>query len=350
MKFSPSRLSALATVLLFVATFPAFGQQPAGSPPILPDPKLTPGDVLDVTLADIQVKGYSAKVRNVPVAVKREVYASYGIQHWTTGEYEIDHLVSLSLGGSNSKKNLWPQSCKTQPWNAHTKDQLEDRLLALVRAGKVGPAHRTDGNGAELDRRLQKVCQPHAARGEEKCCQLRAGHRDGTTCDCLSALWFTSAHGDGRRHRASVGEHQKRRHLETGQRVLRENEGRQIHERGRRTRRRIPRSKVTTERTTAMPHSNQKLTHIIAGRTISGTSQADGLLTITFDDGSVMKIKTAATNTNSAATGGKVAKVRQGGTELDFDLEGGATVTIQTAEATSSVMLRDKAGKLEYAD
>ncbi len=99
-----------------------------------------------------------------------------------------------------------------------------------------------------------------------------------------------------------------------------------------------------------MPHSNQKLTKIIAGRTISGTSQADGLLTITFDDGSVMKIKTAPTSTNSAATGGKVAKVRQEGTELDFDLEGGATVTIQTAEATSSVMLRDKVGKLEYAD
>ena len=99
-----------------------------------------------------------------------------------------------------------------------------------------------------------------------------------------------------------------------------------------------------------MPHSNQKLTKIIVGRTISGTSQADGLLTITFDDGSVMKIKTAASSTNNATTGGKVLKVRQQGTELNFDLEGGSTVTIQTAEATSSVMLRDKAGKLEYAD
>ena len=93
--------------------------------------------MLDVTLADIQVKGYSAKVRNVPVSVKREVYASYGIEHWNKGEYEIDHLISLSLGGSNSKKNLWPQSYRTEPWNAHTKDQLEYRLLSLVRSGKV---------------------------------------------------------------------------------------------------------------------------------------------------------------------------------------------------------------------
>lgn len=97
-------------------------------------------------------------------------------------------------------------------------------------------------------------------------------------------------------------------------------------------------------------HSNQKLTKIIAGRTISGTSQANDLLTITFDDGSTMKIKVAPSNTNSAATGGKVLKVRQGGTELDLDLEDGSTVTIITAEETSSVMLRDKAGKLEYAD
>ena len=97
-------------------------------------------------------------------------------------------------------------------------------------------------------------------------------------------------------------------------------------------------------------HSNQKLTRIIAGRAISGTSQADGLLTITFDDGSTMKVKVAPSNTNSAATGGKVSKVRQEGTELDLDLEGGTTVRITTAEATSSVMLRDKAVKLEYAD
>ncbi len=97
-------------------------------------------------------------------------------------------------------------------------------------------------------------------------------------------------------------------------------------------------------------HSNQKLTKIIVGRTISGTSQAEGLLAITFDDGSTMKVKTAPANTNIAATGGRVAKVRQEGTELDLDLEGGTTVKINTAEETSSVMLRDKAGKLEYAD
>ena len=134
----PSRwLSGLSALLLAVTVCSASAQQPAPTPPVLPDPKLTPGDTLDVTLADIQEKGYSSRVRNVPVSVKREVYASYGIEHWEKGEYEVDHLISLSLGGSNSKKNLWPQSYKTEPWNAHTKDQLEYRLLSLVRSGKV---------------------------------------------------------------------------------------------------------------------------------------------------------------------------------------------------------------------
>ncbi len=133
-----SRLSCFAVLFLAIAlATPAVAQQQPATAPILPDPKLTPGDVLDVTLADIQVVGYSAKVRNVPVAVKRQVYASYGIGHWEKGEYEVDHLISLSLGGSNSVKNLWPQSYLTEPWNAHTKDQLEYKLLKLVRSGQV---------------------------------------------------------------------------------------------------------------------------------------------------------------------------------------------------------------------
>lgn len=90
---------------------------------------------------------------------------------------------------------------------------------------------------------------------------------------------------------------------------------------------------------TTPTHSNQKLTKVIAGRTISGTSQADSLLTLTFDDGSTMQIKVAPSNTNSAATGGKILKVRQGSTELDLDLDGSTTITITTAEETSSVML-----------
>ncbi len=100
--------------------------------PLGPDPQITPGATLPVTKDDICVSGYSQKVRNVPEEVKRQAYAEYNIAHHQSGEFEVDHLISLELGGSNSIKNLWPQSYKTQPWNAHVKDQLENALHADV--------------------------------------------------------------------------------------------------------------------------------------------------------------------------------------------------------------------------
>ena len=49
----------------------ALAQQPT---PILPDPKLAPGDVFDVTAQDICVPGYAKKVRAVPAWLKRQAY------------------------------------------------------------------------------------------------------------------------------------------------------------------------------------------------------------------------------------------------------------------------------------
>ena len=107
------------------------------SSPLLPDARMTPGDTLDVTVQDLCVPGYTQKVRDVPASVKRQVYAEYDIPSHQPGEYEVDHLISLELGGSNSVKNLWPQSYQTQPWNAHVKDDLENKLHAMVCSGQL---------------------------------------------------------------------------------------------------------------------------------------------------------------------------------------------------------------------
>ena len=66
-------------------------QQPT---PILPDPKLTPGDTFDVTAQDVCVPGYAKKVRAVPAWLKRQAYAEYGITQYKTGDYEVDHFAA----------------------------------------------------------------------------------------------------------------------------------------------------------------------------------------------------------------------------------------------------------------
>jgi hypothetical protein len=117
---------------------------PTAETAFLPRPALTPGATLPVTRADICVRGYSRKVRDVPQDVKRSVYRAYGIVRHAPGEYEVDHLISLELGGSNSVRNLWPESYRTRPWNARVKDQLENELHRRVCDGELdlGTAQR----------------------------------------------------------------------------------------------------------------------------------------------------------------------------------------------------------------
>ena len=95
--------------------------------------------------------------------------------------------------------------------------------------------------------------------------------------------------------------------------------------------------------------ANHKLTEVLKGRKINGTQNQGGKLIVNFDDGSTMTIKTVG-NSNSASTGGAIESVRQEGTTLNLDFEGGAILEIPLAEATSSVMVRDKNHTMEYAD
>lgn len=102
-----------------------------------PDPRLTPGKALyGVGVEQICKPGYAGSVRNVPESEKEKVYAEYEIQNHTAGQYEVDHCVSLELGGSNDIENLWPQSY-TGLWNAHLKDRLENWLHKEVCKGNI---------------------------------------------------------------------------------------------------------------------------------------------------------------------------------------------------------------------
>lgn len=107
--------------------------------PQVPDPALTPGAVNPAaTLAVICVRGYTSQpgVRHVTAGTKAKVFAEYGVDP-KSDHFEVDHLISLELGGSNDLKNLWPQSYTSTPFNAHRKDALENRLHAMVCAHQL---------------------------------------------------------------------------------------------------------------------------------------------------------------------------------------------------------------------
>jgi hypothetical protein len=153
--------------------------------PFVPDPARTPGATLDVTAADICMPGYSKRVRDVPTEVKRQVYSSYGVRTHQPGEYEIDHLINLSLGGSNSVRNLWPQSFRTSPWNARVKDDLEVELHRRVCAGTLdlAKAQRVIAQNWVMGYRIYVNPNPPTAttRTRDRSHRQRVGHSQPRT-------------------------------------------------------------------------------------------------------------------------------------------------------------------------
>jgi hypothetical protein len=102
----------------------------------LPDRSCSPGAVLTTDTSVICVSGYTQTIRDVPDSEKKEVFAEYGIDWSLRSGYEVDHIISLELGGSNDISNLFPESYSTQ-YGARVKDKLESYLHEQVCHGKL---------------------------------------------------------------------------------------------------------------------------------------------------------------------------------------------------------------------
>jgi hypothetical protein len=113
----------------FVATSDASG-------PLLPDAHLTPGATRPVTENQICVAGGPTERRPAP-GVQRAVFHEYGMDSAPAREYEVDHLITPALGGTDDIRNLWPEPYTSTEWNAHVKDELEDHLHNLVCGGQL---------------------------------------------------------------------------------------------------------------------------------------------------------------------------------------------------------------------
>ena len=103
----------------------------------LPDKECSPGAIFETaTKNQICVSGYTKTVRNVSETLKKDVYWEYGIYSHTTGQYEVDHIIPLELGGSNDIANLYPEAAEPRP-GFHEKDQLENLLHQKVCDGEI---------------------------------------------------------------------------------------------------------------------------------------------------------------------------------------------------------------------
>ncbi len=138
---SPVRPSPIPPTPGASSSIPALGQRTKTlgcvSANGLQDSACTPGAIFPhATVDQICTPGYSSSVRNVPQSEKDEVYAEYGITSHEPGQYEVDHLISLELGGSNDIANLWPEPADPPP-GFHEKDKVENYLHDQVCSGKI---------------------------------------------------------------------------------------------------------------------------------------------------------------------------------------------------------------------
>ena len=117
----------------------------------LPDPRCTPGSIDPaVTQANIGSticrSGYTRTVRPPESQTERfkfrVAYPAYGDPH--SEKTELDHLVSLELGGSNDATNLWPEF----PPTPNPKDKVEGALNRAVCDGQVTLAAAQDAISA----------------------------------------------------------------------------------------------------------------------------------------------------------------------------------------------------------
>jgi hypothetical protein len=123
------------------------GRSYTGAPPVpapgachargvFPDPRCTPGATNPVvTQSDIAsticAPGWPSSVRppeSYTEPLKRRLMASYG-DKYAIRDYELDHLVSLELGGAPSDpRNLWPEFGASP----NPKDRVEDAAHKAV--------------------------------------------------------------------------------------------------------------------------------------------------------------------------------------------------------------------------
>ena len=116
----------------------------------LPDPACTPGAVNPTVTTEVlqnpSFRTICVRSQTTTEAQKASTYQFYGIPHppQNTGANqtcELDHLISLELGGADTLDNIWPQCGPNDVTLSQRyfkqKDSVENFLAKQVREGKM---------------------------------------------------------------------------------------------------------------------------------------------------------------------------------------------------------------------
>lgn len=117
---------------------------------LFPDPTCTPGAINPTITAEVlQNPNFTTKcVRSHATTdqQKAKTYQFYGIEHpdnnsGGTQTCELDHLISLELGGADTLDNIWPQCGPSNVALSERffkrKDAVENFLAKQVKEGKI---------------------------------------------------------------------------------------------------------------------------------------------------------------------------------------------------------------------
>lgn len=147
----------------------------------VPDARCTPGSINPTITTAILTGGHfktsCERDQASSAHQKATTYSEYNISHpsnntGSTQTCELDHLVSLELGGADTLDNIWPQCGPKNTLLAKRffkkKDRVENYLAAQVRAGNMTLEEAQDGIVADWTQYIDRSVaffKTHSIRG-----------------------------------------------------------------------------------------------------------------------------------------------------------------------------------------
>ena len=155
-------MSKLITVFILILSFNCF----SANFPLTPK---TTGHKCETSDRDFDRFRYPERIaycfRNVEYDLKTRKYIEYGVDLRNRKQYTIDHIIPLSIGGSNHPDNLWPQhkNIYTAYYEREIFELLRDAKITQVQAIRMIIIKKFDPyrNWEDIKRQVLRTNQNH---------------------------------------------------------------------------------------------------------------------------------------------------------------------------------------------